>query len=49
MSRSRKIEGLVLQSTITRRRNALDPISRRAAFRLFRLTPHALRFTLHGS
>ena len=49
MSRFRKIEGQVLQSTITRRRNALAPVLRRAAFRLFRLTPHALRFTLHGS
>jgi hypothetical protein len=40
-----KIEGQVLQSKITRRRNASAHISQRAAFRLFRLTPHALRFT----
>jgi hypothetical protein len=40
-----KIEGQVLQSNITRRRNALAHVSQRAAFCLFRLTPHDLRFT----
>ena len=45
MSRSRKIEGQACNPTSRGEEIRSTPVSRRAAFRFFRLNPHDLRFT----